>query len=93
MSPRDSTLWVQARRARDKVAEQYINHPDVILIDIGYEPEDSEEVVLRIHIRQRRLLAEPEEHTTFPQQVDGFPIRIIPGEYRPEIDAPTVEEE
>jgi hypothetical protein len=93
MSSRDSTLWAQARRARDKLVEQYINHPDVTLIDIGHAQGDGGAVVLRIHVKWRWLQARPEERTAFPKQVDDIPVHIISGEYRPEIDAPAAREE
>jgi hypothetical protein len=91
MSQADSESWIRARRARDKLADQFLDHPDVSLIDIGYaleRDERTEEVVLRIHVRERWMKAKPEERVTFPKQVDGVPVVVMLGEYRLETDAP-----
>jgi hypothetical protein len=96
MSQVDSEFWDRARRARDKLAAQFLDHPDVSLIDIGYAPErgeETEEVVLRIHVRERWVKAQPEERVAFPKQVDGIPVVVILGEYQLETDAPTADEE
>ena len=92
MSPRNSEFWNRARRARDKLVDQFLNHPDVSLIDIGYAPaeqaEGTEEVVLRIHVRENWLKAKPGERVAFPEEIDGIPIIVMPGDYRLETDAP-----
>ena len=97
MSQRNSEFWNRARRARDKLADQFLGHPDVSLIDIGYAPSEqgksAKEVVLRIHVRENWLQAKPEERIHFPKQVDGIRAIVIPGEYRPETGAPTVDEQ
>jgi hypothetical protein len=86
MSQRNSEFWKRARRARDKLADQYLEHPQVSLIDIGNAPAEqrksSEEVVLRVHVRESWLEVKPEERVTFPEQIDGIPIIVIPGDYR-----------
>jgi hypothetical protein len=93
MLPRNPEFWDRARRARDKLVDRFLNQPDVSLIDIGYAPteqgESSEEtVLLRIHVRQNWLKAKPEERIGFPEEIDGIPIIVIPGDYRLETDAP-----
>ena len=63
MSQEDSKFWIRARRARDILADQFLDHADVSLIDIGYAPEREEgpeEIVLRIHVRERWIKAKPE---------------------------------
>jgi hypothetical protein len=85
MAPRDSGFWAEARRAQDKLVQQFLDHPDVTLIDIGYAGEEnkpSQPIVLRIHVRDRWFKARPEERVAFPEQVNGIPVVVIPGEYR-----------
>lgn len=92
MSSKNSEFWNRARRARDKLVDKFLDHPDVSLIDIGYGPaeqgESSEEIVLRIHVRQNWLKAKPGERTAFPEEMDGISIIVMPGDYRLETDAP-----
>jgi hypothetical protein len=92
MSQRDSEFWTKARRARDTLIDRFIHLPDVSGIDIGYGPdrgEDAEEIVLRIHVRERWMKANPETRVTFPEQVDGIPVVVMLGEYPLETDAPS----
>jgi hypothetical protein len=92
MSKRDSKFWNRARRARDKLIDQFINHPDVSLIDIGYASEhgeETEEVVLRIHVREHWMKVKPEERVVFPKQIDGISVVVMLGDYQVEIDART----
>ncbi|MFQ5473951.1 MAG: hypothetical protein ACE5FA_13865, partial [Dehalococcoidia bacterium] len=96
MSQEDSEFWARARLARDKLVDQVLDHPDVSLIDIGYAPErdeETEEIVLRIHVRERWMKAEPEERVAFPEDVDGIPVIVMLGDYRLETDAPAASEE
>ncbi|MBE9508355.1 MAG: hypothetical protein IMY86_09935 [Chloroflexi bacterium] len=96
MSQEDSEFWTRARRARDELVDQFINHPDVSLIDAGYPPEQgegTEEVVLRIHVRERWMRAKPDERVAFPDQVDGIPVVVMLGEYRLDTDASAAGEE
>jgi len=96
MSQADSEFWSRARRARDKLVDQFINHPDVSLIDIGYAPErgeTTEEIALRIHVREHWVKAKPEERVAFPKQVDGIPVVVMLGEYQLETDSPAADED
>ena len=96
MSQRDSEFWTKARRARDKLIDRFIHHPDVSGIDIGYAPErgkETKEIVLRIHVRERWMKAKPEERVAFPEQVDGIPVVVVLGEYRLDTDASAVGED
>ena len=85
MAPRDSDSWAKARQARDKLVQQFLDHPDVTLIDIGYVGEEnsaSKQIALRIHVRERWFKAKPEERIAFPEQVSGIPVVVIRGEYK-----------
>jgi len=85
MAPRDADFWTEARQAQDKLVQQFLDHPDVTLIDIGYVGEEnntSGQIALRIHVRERWFKAKPEERITFPEQVSGIPVVVIRGEYK-----------
>ena len=82
MSQRDSEFWARARRAREKLVDRFIRHPDVIGIDIGFAPdrgEETEELVLRIHVRERWATADPATRVTFPEQEEAISVVVIPG--------------
>jgi hypothetical protein len=97
MSQRDSEFWTRARRARDVLTDRFIRHPDVTGVDIGYAPDrgqETEEMVLRIHVRERWINADPATRVAFPEQVEGISVVIVPGEpFRFESDAPPASEE
>ncbi len=83
MSKTDSEFWIKARRAHDKLTNQFLDHPDVSLIDIGYDldpagGEATERIVLRVHVR--RSLAR--ESLDLPEEIDGIPIRVVVADYR-----------
>ena len=85
MSRPRSELWARARRARDKMVDQFIDHPDVSLIGIGYAERSSaepREIVVKIHVRDRWMKAKPEERVAFPEYVEGIRIVVVPGTYR-----------
>jgi hypothetical protein len=92
----DAEFWSKARRARDKLEKQYIFHPDVSLIDIGYAPDQSDEneetIALRIHVKERWMQAGPEERIDFPTTMDGIPVVVVPGDYELSSDALSVDE-
>jgi hypothetical protein len=79
MASRDSSLWAQARQARDKLAAQVLIHPNVSLVDIGEDPDGVINTpVLRVHVRSFDVPG-----PDIPNEVDGIPVRVIRGDYRP----------
>lgn len=83
MPSKGSELWARAELARDKLAEQFLSHPLVSLIDIDFEPgseEQSAHVVLRVHLRQPAT----RQALVIPEEIDGIPIRVDFGDYQPE---------
>ena len=95
MSQEDSDFWKRALRARDNLANQFLFHPDVSLIDIGHElkpHEETKDVVLRIHVGERWFISEIEERIAFPSEIDGIRVIILRANYRLETDVPTDEE-
>lgn len=84
MAQRSSGFWEKARRSQQWLVEKYLSHPDVSMIDIGYPDEagNSEQIVLRIHVRDSWYATDPQQRMAFPEQVDGIPVRVVRGEYR-----------
>jgi hypothetical protein len=83
MSQKNPEFWSRARRARDKLVDQFLDHPDVSLIDIGYDPDregegNAERIVLRVHVRRPLT----REEVGLPAQIDGIPVRVMVGDYR-----------
>ena len=86
MPQRDAEFMNRARRARDKLVDQFLDHPEVSLIDIGHAPKEqggkTDQLVLRIHVRESWTKARPKDRVAFPDQVDGIPVVVIPGDYQ-----------
>lgn len=83
----NAELLERARQAQAKLASQFLDHPDVVLIDIGFASTDAsapEQLALRIHVRERWFNTKPEERVGFPNDVDGILVVVIPGDYRPQ---------
>jgi hypothetical protein len=83
MPTEKTELWARAQRARDKLAQKFLSHPQVSLIDIGFETEGGEpagQIVLRIHLRQ----SDAGQTLVIPEEIDGIPVRVVTGDYRPE---------
>ena len=79
MSTPDQAWWIKARAARDKLAPQVMGHPDVSGVDIGLDPTGvSATPVLRVHVKQ-----DSGTDLNLPQEVDGIPVHMIRGDYRP----------
>lgn len=80
MSPENPEFWAKVQQARDKLANRALSHPQVSLIDIGYEPDEgasSQRVVLRAHMRQ----PVDEQALGLPDEVDGIPVRVFVADY------------
>jgi hypothetical protein len=96
MSQNNPEFWNKVRRARDRLVDQFLDHPDVSLIDIGYPPErdeGTEEIVLRIHVRERWTKATPDQRLAFPEEMDGIPVIVMLGDYRLDTDASELDED
>ncbi len=67
-----------------KLFNEYMDHPGVILIDIGQEgnaEKAAEKICLRIHVSAEwaKKVAHPETH--FPREYEGFPVKIVVADY------------
>jgi hypothetical protein len=61
--------------------DQFLDHPEVSLIDIGYDlenPETPKRIVLRVHVRQPAAKQTP----GLPEEIDSSPVRLMTGNYR-----------
>jgi hypothetical protein len=77
MAVPDKKWWAMARRARDKLAQLVQDDPAVQMIDIGKDDTgQSNTSVLRVHVHPT---AEPQINV--PSDIDGIPVRVIPGDY------------
>ena len=96
ITQQENEIWGRAQRALDKLVERYIYDPDVTFIDAGYAPategETTEDIVLRIHVRERWINTSPEERTAFPEQVEGIPVIVVPVDYHLESNTPIEDE-
>ena len=71
----------RAQTARQKLANQFLDHPEVSLIDIGYDSESrdrKEQIVLRVHLRQTAA----QEKLQIPAEIDGIPVRVLYADFR-----------
>jgi hypothetical protein len=86
VSQNDAELQGAVQEALDKLTDQFIKHPAVTLIDAGYsnEGEQKNQIVLRIHVRDRWMKNHPTESNTFPSAVDNIPVILVPGDFYPE---------
>ncbi|MFN8490980.1 MAG: hypothetical protein U0350_25525 [Caldilineaceae bacterium] len=87
MPQQNSEAWTKARLAQEKLIAQFLNHPAVTLIDIGQKPakgQAPEQLAVRIHVCADWFKAKLEERVAFPQEVDGVPVLVLPGDYQPE---------
>lgn len=96
MTQPETEFQGRARRALNKLVERYIYDPDVTFIDAGYasatQDETTEDIVLRIHVRERWMNTRLEERTAFPEQVDGIPVIVVPVGFHLETNVPIEDE-
>jgi hypothetical protein len=60
-------------------AAQMLSHPNVSMIDIGQDPNNvASPPVLRVHVRPSDVSG-----LDIPNDVDGIPVRVFHGDYRP----------
>jgi hypothetical protein len=78
MTTPNEDWWSIARQARDQLAAQILNHPNVSMIDIGEDPDGVIRTpVLRVHVRSADVSG-----PHIPRDIDGIPVRVIRGDYR-----------
>lgn len=76
----------RAQRARERLARLVEGDPRVAGVDVGFEPMPeggrlgAPTLILRVHVSRQN----PPEKLAIPEEVDGFPVRIIAADYRVE---------
>jgi hypothetical protein len=96
MSLENPDIMTKARRARDLLVSQFINSPDVVLIDIGIPTNTDvenkkDEIVIRIHVREHWFNSRPEERLNFPKEIEGIRVVVVLGDYYPDSDNPSLD--
>jgi len=88
MSQPDATIEARARQAHEKLVKQVTAHPEVTLVDIGYDLENRtspKQIVLRVHVRRPIT----KSALSLPDDIDGIPVVLITGDYpeEPSLDS------
>jgi len=76
----------KVHRAYEKAIKAFGQRPNVTGIDIGYKYDGgvrSEQVAVRVHVREKIPLAALEAAEVFPKEIDGVPLDVIEGLYTP----------
>jgi hypothetical protein len=79
---------VQLQQAYQKAFKTYIGRDNVTGIDVGYkytEGQRTDNIVVRIHVREKVPESSLEAVELFPKEIDGVPVDIIQAIYRPHI--------
>jgi hypothetical protein len=86
MGSHEKGIEDRARRALEKLVTEHLDSPGVTNIDIGYAPDSRDrtpaQLVLRVHVDDSWMKTAPEDRTFFPDDVDGFPVIVMRGNYR-----------
>jgi len=85
MSTEESEFWARARQAQSKLVDRFLDHPEVSLIDIGYDLDSKgkkvpNRIVLRVHVR----FPSTREKLNFPLEINGIPVRVVVADYKPD---------
>jgi hypothetical protein len=72
----DDEKSASLEEARDALAAQLLDRPDVVMIDIGRD-EVHGGPVLRVHAR-----CFAGDLTGIPPEVEGIPVQVLSGDYR-----------
>ena len=78
----DDQRSASLEEARDTLAAQLLDRPDVMMVDIGRD-EAHGGLVLRVHVRRSAG-----DLTGIPLDVEGIPVQVLSGDYRLEQQEP-----
>ena len=77
MKAQKEKWWSRARKARAELETQFLQHPEVTMIDLGRDPQGvSASPVLRLHLRKRDVVI-----VDLPEELEGIPVRVVQGSY------------
>jgi endonuclease G len=74
------------QRAYEKALRSFGHRPEVTGVDIGYKYQDGrrgDEVVLRVHLREKLAPGLVDPAQLLPSDIDGIPLDVIQGHYTP----------
>ena len=85
MSSQGSEFWARVRQAQSKLVNRFLSHPEVSLIDIGYDLDSKgkdapNRIVLRVHVR----FPSTRERLNLPSEIDDIPVRVVVADYEPD---------
>jgi hypothetical protein len=71
----------KALRVKEQVSAILAGHPNVTLVDIGYDPTPSvhgeNRLAVRVHVNHVLSL----EQMSLPDQIEDIPVRVVTGSY------------
>lgn len=81
--------------AYQEALARFGHRTDVTGIDIGYKYKDDERtetLAIRLHVKEKLPKSALEAAEIFPEEIEGFPIDVIQGNYKPDaVTAPSIE--
>jgi endonuclease G len=74
----------QLQQAYEEARRDYIKRGDVTGVDIGYkyvEGRRTDDIVVRIHVKEKKSETALEVEEIFPKEINGIPVDVIQGVY------------
>lgn len=78
----------QLQGAYQKAFKAYMGRDYVTGVDVGYqytEGQPTDNIVVRVHVKEKLPESSLEAVEIFPKEIDGIPLDVIQGIYRPHI--------
>jgi endonuclease G len=78
----------QLQQAYQKAFKAYMGRDNVTGIDVGYKYDNgqrTDDIVVRIHVREKIPESALEAAEVFPKEIDGVPVDVIQAIYRPTV--------
>lgn len=82
-----------AENVLQQVHDDWLRRPGVTAVDLGFKWTDgqmTDQLAIRVHVREKRPLTELSEEERFPKEIEGIPIDVIEAEYGLQITSPFV---
>ncbi|MCI0575456.1 MAG: S1 family peptidase [Chloroflexi bacterium] len=83
---------VQAEQALESIREAWLQRPGVTAVDLGFKWTDGQmtnQLSIRVHVAQKKPLAELSPEERFPEAVNGIPVDVIEATYVPQLGLET----
>jgi hypothetical protein len=75
---------LHAQQVLASVQESWLQRPGVTAVDLGFKWSHgrmTDELAIRVHVKEKKPLAELSEEELFPEEVDGIPVDVIEATY------------